>query len=56
MLPAIRILREGRINTKPFFTKIIPLEDGVSAFAELGLDLNTLTHHPKRAMKIVLKP
>jgi hypothetical protein len=38
-----------------FFTKIINLEDGVKAFDDLGLDLNTLAHHPKSAMKIVMK-
>jgi threonine dehydrogenase-like Zn-dependent dehydrogenase len=56
MLPASRILREGRINMKPFFTKVIPLEQGVDAFGDLGLDLATMTHHPKSAMKIVVKP
>jgi len=39
----------------PFFTKIIPLSEGINAFDELGLDLKTLTHHPKSAMKIVMK-
>ena len=52
----IRILREGRFHMKPFFTKTIPLEQGVSAFCDLGLDLATLNHHPKKAMKIILKP
>jgi threonine dehydrogenase-like Zn-dependent dehydrogenase len=56
MLPASRILREGRIDMKPFFTKVIPLEQGVEAFGDLGLDLATMTHHPKSAMKIVVKP
>jgi len=56
MLPAIRILRERRINMKPFFTKIIPLAEGRSAFDDLGLDLATRSHHPKKAMKIVVKP
>jgi threonine dehydrogenase-like Zn-dependent dehydrogenase len=56
MLPSTRILREKRINMKPFFTKTIPLEQGVSAFSDLGLDLATLSHHPKRAMKIVVRP
>jgi threonine dehydrogenase-like Zn-dependent dehydrogenase len=56
MLPAIRILRERRINMKPFFTKVIPLKEGTTAFADLGLDLATLSHHPKRAMKIVVRP
>jgi len=29
--------------------------DGLSAFGDLGLDLKTLQHKPKRAMKIVMK-
>ncbi len=56
MLPSIRILRERRINMKPFFTKVISLEQGIGAFDDLGLDLATLAHHPKRAMKIVVRP
>ncbi len=56
MLPAARILRERRIDMDPFFTKVIPLERGVDAFNDLGLDLSTLSHHPKSAMKIVVKP
>ena len=40
---------------KPFFTKVIPLEDGIGAFDDLGLDLKTLSHHPKSAEKIVMK-
>ena len=55
MLPAIRIFQENRLNMKPFFTKVIPLEDGLSAFDDLGLDLTTQSHHPKKAMKIVMK-
>ncbi len=47
--------QEKRMNMDPFFTKIIPLADGIHAFDELGLDLETLTHHPKSAMKIVMK-
>ncbi len=54
MVPAIRIFQEQRLNMKPFFTKTVPLEDGVKAFDELGLNLKTLTHHPKSAMKIVM--
>ena len=54
MVPAIRIFQEQRLNMKPFFTKTVPLEDGVKAFEELGLNLKTLTHHPKSAMKIVM--
>ena len=56
MYPAIRILREGRIDMKPFFTKVLPLEQGVAAFGDLGLSLKDMSHHPKSAMKIVLKP
>jgi (R,R)-butanediol dehydrogenase/meso-butanediol dehydrogenase/diacetyl reductase len=55
MLPAIRIYQENRLNMKPFFTKVIPVDDGISAFDDLGLDLNTMSHHPKKAMKIVMK-
>ena len=55
MVPAIRIFQERRLNMDPFFTKIIPLEDGLKAFNDLGLDLATLNHHPKSAMKIVMK-
>ncbi len=55
MVPSIRIFQEKRLNMGPFFTKVIPLEEGLNAFDMLGLDLNTLTHHPKSAMKIVMK-
>jgi len=55
MVPSIRIFQENRFNMDPFFTKVIPLEEGLSAFDMLGLDVNTLTHHPKSAMKIVMK-
>lgn len=54
MVPSIRIFREKRFNMKPFFTKIIPLEEGLGAFDLLGLDIKTLSHHPKNAMKIVM--
>ena len=56
MLPAIKILQEKKIDMGPFFTETIPLEQGGSAFAKLGLDLPTLSHVPKQAMKITLKP
>jgi threonine dehydrogenase-like Zn-dependent dehydrogenase len=55
MVPSIRIFQEKRLYMDPFFSKIIPLEDGIKAFDDLGLDLQTLTHHPKSAMKIVMK-
>jgi len=55
MVPAIRIFQEQRLNMGPFFTKAIPLHDGIRAFDDLGLDLKTLSHHPKSAMKIVMK-
>ncbi len=56
MVPSIRIFRENRLNMEPFFTKVIPLDDGISAFEDLGLDMKTLERHPKKAMKIVMKP
>jgi threonine dehydrogenase-like Zn-dependent dehydrogenase len=55
MVPSIRIFQENRLNMKPFFTKVIKLEDGVSAFGSLGLNLETLEHQPKSAMKIVME-
>jgi threonine dehydrogenase-like Zn-dependent dehydrogenase len=55
MVPSIRIFQEKRLNMKPFFTKVIPLEECLSAFDCLGLDIQTMTHHPKSAMKIVMK-
>ncbi|HSB66865.1 MAG TPA: alcohol dehydrogenase catalytic domain-containing protein [Anaerolineales bacterium] len=55
MLPSIRIFQEHRLNMEPFFTKTIPLEHGIQAFSDLGLNLETLAHHPKSAMKIVMK-
>lgn len=55
-LPAIRILQAGKINTKPFFTEKIALENGVNAFQKLGLDIKTLKPIPKKAMKLVLFP
>ncbi len=56
MVPAIRVYQENRLNMGPFFTKTISLDEGLCAFDMLGLDLKTLTHHPKSAMKIVMKP
>jgi hypothetical protein len=55
MVPSIRIFQEQRLNMKPFFSQIIPLVNGISAFDCLGLDINTLQHKPKSAMKIVMK-
>jgi threonine dehydrogenase-like Zn-dependent dehydrogenase len=55
-LPAIRILQAGKIDMGPFFTEKIALENGVDAFAKLGLDINTLKPIPKNAMKLVLIP
>jgi threonine dehydrogenase-like Zn-dependent dehydrogenase len=55
MVPSIRIFQENRLNMKPFFTKVIPLTEGLSAFEMLGLDMKTLQHKPKSAMKIVMK-
>jgi threonine dehydrogenase-like Zn-dependent dehydrogenase len=56
MVPSIRIYQEKRLNMGPFFTKTISLEEGIGAFDQLGLDLKTLTLHPKSAMKIVMIP
>lgn len=56
MVPSIRIFRENRIDMDNFFTKVISLDDGVSAFEDLGLDMKTLQRIPKKAMKIVMKP
>ncbi|NTV37145.1 MAG: zinc-binding dehydrogenase, partial [Anaerolineaceae bacterium] len=55
MVPSIRIFQEKRLNMAPFFTKVIPLEEGLTAFDNLGLDIKTMSHHPKSAMKIVMK-
>jgi threonine dehydrogenase-like Zn-dependent dehydrogenase len=55
MVPSIRIFQENRLNMKPFFTREIPLEEGVEAFNMLGLDPHTLEHQPKSAMKIVMR-
>lgn len=55
MVPSIRIYQENRLNMQPFFTKVIPFEEGLCAFDMLGLDLKTLQHKPKSAMKIVMK-
>ena len=55
MVPSIRIFQENRLNMKPFFTKVIPLEEGLGAFDCLGLDMKTMQHKPKSAMKIVMK-
>lgn len=56
MVPSIRIFQENRLNMKPFYTKVIALEDGLGAFEDLGLNMKTLEHHPKNAMKIVMRP
>ncbi len=56
MVPSIRIFQENRLNMGPFFTKVISLDEGLGAFEMLGLDMQTLSHHPKSAMKIVMKP
>jgi (R,R)-butanediol dehydrogenase/meso-butanediol dehydrogenase/diacetyl reductase len=55
MVPSIRIYQENRLNMKPFFTKVIPFSEGMGAFELLGLDMKTLQHKPKSAMKIVLQ-
>lgn len=56
ILPAIKILQSGKLNMKPFFTEVIDLKEGLTAFPKLGLDLETQKHVPKKAMKIVIKP
>lgn len=56
MVPSIRVFRENRLNMVPFFTKVISLDEGIQAFEYLGLDIKTLQHVPKQAMKIVMKP
>jgi (R,R)-butanediol dehydrogenase/meso-butanediol dehydrogenase/diacetyl reductase len=56
MVPAVRIFQEQRLDMGSFFTKVIPLDEGIQAFDDLGLDLHSLSHHPKSAMKIVMKP
>jgi threonine dehydrogenase-like Zn-dependent dehydrogenase len=55
MAPSIRIFQENRLNMKPFFTKVIPFEEGLSAFGCLGLNLKDMSHQPKSAMKIVMR-
>lgn len=55
MVPSIRVYRENRLNMGPFFTEVIPFEEGLSGFDKLGLNLKTLEHHPKSAMKIVMQ-
>ncbi len=54
MVPAIRIFQEKRLNMGPFFTKKVPLDQGLDAFGCLGLDVKTMRHQPKSAMKIVM--
>jgi (R,R)-butanediol dehydrogenase / meso-butanediol dehydrogenase / diacetyl reductase len=56
MLPSIKILQSGKLNLKPFFTETVALPQGLTAFPKLGLDLKTMQHIPKQAMKIVLQP
>jgi Zn-dependent alcohol dehydrogenase len=56
ILPAIKLFRAQKLAMDNFFTETIPLQDGPAAFKKLGLDLETLRHLPKQAMKIVLKP
>jgi (R,R)-butanediol dehydrogenase / meso-butanediol dehydrogenase / diacetyl reductase len=55
MVPSIRVFQEKRLNMEPFFTKILPFDDGLCAFDMLGLDMKTLEHKPKSAMKIVMQ-
>jgi (R,R)-butanediol dehydrogenase/meso-butanediol dehydrogenase/diacetyl reductase len=55
LVPAIRVFQENRLNMTPFFSRVIPLSQGIGAFECLGLDLRTMQHVPKSAMKIVMK-
>jgi len=55
MVPSIRIYQENRLNMNPFFTKVIPFDDCFCALDLLGLDMKTLEHKPKQAMKIVMQ-
>jgi (R,R)-butanediol dehydrogenase / meso-butanediol dehydrogenase / diacetyl reductase len=55
MVPSIRVFQENRLNMEPFFTKVLPFDDGLCAFDMLGLDMKSLEHKPKSAMKIVMK-
>ncbi len=55
MVPSIRIYQEKRLNMEPFFSRVIPLDECLCAFDALGLDIKTMNHHPKSAMKIVMK-
>lgn len=55
MVPSIRVYQEKRLNMEPFFTRVIPLDDCLSAFDMLGLNIKTMEHHNKSAMKIVMK-
>lgn len=55
MVPSIRIFQENRLNMGPFFTRVIPFDEGLCAFDMLGLDMKTLEHKPKSAMKIVMQ-
>ncbi len=55
MVPAMRVFQEKRLNMAPFFTRKIPLEQGLDAFDCLGLDVKTMQHHQKSAMKIVME-
>lgn len=55
MVPSIRLYQENRLDMERFFTRVIPFADGMGAFDLLGLDMKTLEHKPKQAMKIVMK-
>lgn len=56
VLPAMKILQSGKLNMKPFFSEVIDLKDGLTAFNKLGLDLDSGKSIAKKAMKIVIKP
>jgi threonine dehydrogenase-like Zn-dependent dehydrogenase len=56
MVPSIRLFQEKRLDMSHYTTKVISLDNGVEAFCDLGLDIATMKHGPKNAMKIIMKP
>ena len=56
ILPAIRVFESAKIDMKPFFTEVVPLEKGLEAVEKVGLDLSKMEQIPKQAMKMVLQP
>lgn len=56
MVPAIDMLDAKQLEMDNFFTGTVSLKDGPAAFTKLGLDLKSMDHVAKSAMKIVLIP